>query len=170
MKTDLSFKINNASFMHRTAGITLRENKVLLVTEEHLDAWYTPGGRVSLFEFSKDAIIREIIEELGTKPIVKNLLWVSEHMFHSKEYKLDTHGLVFYYLIEFPKDSEIYNKSSWSVDVEEFEDGKHSISKHIFQWFKIDELHTVNLVPKFLPEYLQNLTENTRHIVLNELI
>lgn len=49
-----------------TAGlITLKNNKLLLAYSNNKQAWYLPGGKLDEGESSKEALIREIKEELN---------------------------------------------------------------------------------------------------------
>jgi len=51
-----------------TAGlIVLKENKLLLAFSKNKQAWYLPGGKIDNGETSKEAIIREVSEELNVK-------------------------------------------------------------------------------------------------------
>ena len=63
VSSDVSYKTENEMFNYRVGGVVLHDSKILLTTEDHLDFWYLPGGRVRLFESSEKALQREITEE-----------------------------------------------------------------------------------------------------------
>ena len=46
MNTMLSFKMDDGRFNFRVSGVILHNDKILLVTNEGLDFWYVPGGRI----------------------------------------------------------------------------------------------------------------------------
>lgn len=165
MKIDVSCNFGNDKFSYRVAGIVLDGARVLLVSEDHIDCWYIPGGRVSLFESSKDALIREIHEEMRVKPTIKKLLWTSEEMFFHEEFGKNMHLLAFYYLIDFPRDSMIYKQDSF--EFQELDNGK--ILNLNFKWFKLNEIDDLNIKPKNLINKLKNVPENQEHILINEL-
>ncbi|WP_133638434.1 NUDIX hydrolase [Sphingobacterium paludis] len=49
-----------------TAGlIVLRNNAILLAYSRNKQAWYLPGGKIDAGESAKEALLREIQEELG---------------------------------------------------------------------------------------------------------
>ncbi|KGE15875.1 NUDIX hydrolase [Sphingobacterium deserti] len=49
-----------------TAGlIVVRDNAILLAYSRNKQAWYLPGGKIDAGESAKEALVREIEEELG---------------------------------------------------------------------------------------------------------
>lgn len=46
-------------------ALIIRDNEILLVKHTYLSGWYTIGGAVELGETPKEAIIRELKEEVG---------------------------------------------------------------------------------------------------------
>ncbi|WP_454060536.1 NUDIX domain-containing protein [Elizabethkingia ursingii] len=49
-----------------TAGlITLKDKKLLLAFSKNKQAWYLPGGKIDTGKTSKEALIRELQEELN---------------------------------------------------------------------------------------------------------
>lgn len=161
---DISYKIGNGKFNYRVAGVLIHDNKVLLDTEEGFDFWNLPGGRVKMFESTTQALQREIFEELGTKPTIERLLWVTENLFNMSSWG-NIHELCFYYLISFPKASEIYQKQTFVI--QEVVEGKARMLS--FKWVDIAALKTLNIKPEFLKNGIQALPSYPEHIVINEL-
>lgn len=102
------FKKDKVQFNYRVAGVAFNGNQVLLHKAENDNFWTLPGGRVELLEPSKDALKREMQEELGIDARVGRLIWVVETFF--KEGETLFHELGLYYLMELPKDCFLYRK------------------------------------------------------------
>lgn len=58
------------------------EEKVLMVKQSHegKDIWMVPGGGIEDGENSKEAAVREVLEETGLEIRVKSLLWHVEEV------------------------------------------------------------------------------------------
>lgn len=80
-------------------AIIIKENKVLLGKRKGAlgdGQWAFPGGRLELYEEVKDGIIREVLEETGTK--IKNLKAGPYVNNFSKQEEL--HYLVLFFIAE----------------------------------------------------------------------
>jgi ADP-ribose pyrophosphatase YjhB (NUDIX family) len=75
----LMLRLPGAQFGLRTAAVALQDGYVLLHRSEQDDFWSLPGGRCELLEAAKDAIRREMREELGAEAQVVRLLWILEN-------------------------------------------------------------------------------------------
>lgn len=60
------------------------EKKILLVKPNYKDHWTLPGGVVEKDESPRDAVLREVLEEIGIKPKACNLVAVSYNRAHGK--------------------------------------------------------------------------------------
>ncbi len=69
------------TFNLRVAAVAVERDRVLLNRAEGEGIWYLPGGRVELMEASREAVKRELREELGVDVRVGRLLWVVENFF-----------------------------------------------------------------------------------------
>jgi 8-oxo-dGTP diphosphatase len=62
-------------------GVCVKDDKVLLCHTKGAHNTYLPGGHVDLGEYSRDALKREIVEELGCDSQVQAFLGVIENNF-----------------------------------------------------------------------------------------
>ncbi|MCF0043329.1 NUDIX hydrolase [Dyadobacter fanqingshengii] len=140
----ISLAIDGALFNYRVAGVAIVDGKVLLHKTPSDKFWSLPGGRASLFEFSKDTLIREMQEETGMDVLVGEMLWVSENFFVYNDKK--HHELGFYYKMEIPS----------LTDLNDFI-GVEGDSELLFKWHPIAEISNLRLYPEFLvAELAQN--------------
>ena len=148
----------------RTGGIILKNNKILLCTEKYIDFWYIPGGGISKFETSEQALKREIEEELGISPSIERLLWFTENIFYFDYCKSNIHQLNFFYLINLAID-----ETRESFIINEKIQGEGKIKELHFKWFDIDNLQDIDLRPAFLKKALRSIPEHVQHVILKEI-
>ena len=65
MSEDIRIKNDKFSFHYRVAGLIVQNGKFLIQKIDGYDYYILPGGHVKLGESSRDAIGREILEEVG---------------------------------------------------------------------------------------------------------
>ena len=68
----VTFEKGDIRFNYRVVGIVFNKTHVLLHRAEEDNFWALPGGRVELLEPSKDALKREMQEELGVEVRVES--------------------------------------------------------------------------------------------------
>ncbi|SFH96628.1 MULTISPECIES: NUDIX domain-containing protein [unclassified Bacillus (in: firmicutes)] len=66
-------------FHHLARGIFIKDNKILLAQARGYTNTFLPGGHIEFGESAKDALIREIQEELGIRCTVNKFLGLVEH-------------------------------------------------------------------------------------------
>lgn len=160
---EISLKNSSGRFKYRVAAVLLKDDKVLLMTEDRFDFWYLPGGKANFLESSEETLVREINEELSQTPKIERLLWINECFYHFGNLK--HHDLAFYYLITLPKDSKIYTQDSGQA-LEEFSSEKTILH---YKWFSINDLEDLKIVPQFLKKSLKSLPTKPQHLITNEL-
>ena len=62
---DLKIKTDNKEFHGRTCGIIKQENYFLIMRVNKTPYYHIPGGHIEIGEDSKQALVREIKEEIG---------------------------------------------------------------------------------------------------------
>ena len=152
-------------FNYRVAGIIVDEGHVLLHRGEADRFWTMPGGRPELGEPSRDALVREMQEELGLRVEIERLLWIVENFFPDDAAAPDDpslpamwHELAFYYLVRLPVGS------GFDAQRREFT-GFEGDLPIIFRWFPCGRLHDVSLFPTFLRGALAALPRTPVHVV-----
>ena len=65
MNKDLSVMIEDVKLNVRVGAIIRYKGKILVEKNNNVDFGVIPGGRVKTLESSKDALIREVKEEIG---------------------------------------------------------------------------------------------------------
>lgn len=153
----IAFDIAGVRFNYRVAGVFIEYGYVLLNQIEGLDFWFLPGGRVEIRETSEESLHREIQEELGISVRIVRLLWIVETFFELES--LNFHELGLYYEGALPAGTHYSNKDVIHEGV--IETGHETI----FQWFPLDALHGINLVPPFLRDGLADLPGQTQHLI-----
>ena len=94
---DLKIKTETEEFHGRTCGIIKQENKFLIMRVNKTSYFHIPGGHIEIGEDSKEAIIREIKEEIGCDVQEANLFVIQENFWIRNNRKC--HGIEFYYII-----------------------------------------------------------------------
>ncbi|MDO4364845.1 MAG: DUF4916 domain-containing protein [Clostridia bacterium] len=78
---DLTLKTNLGYFNHRVAAVILNDNKILAQKNIKDNSYYLVGGRVHFGESTREALIREVKEELGIDIKSFKPIWVNEYFF-----------------------------------------------------------------------------------------
>jgi 8-oxo-dGTP pyrophosphatase MutT (NUDIX family) len=154
---DITYREDNKKFNYRVAGLIRRDDEILVMKDQGLPYYYLPGGRVKFFEESKDAIAREIDEELGLRVMDSRMIWVNESFFVEELSNDRFHEICFYYQIAMDKDSYIFDRGEFEKD-----EGR---KRHFFRWIKIDELEGCRVYPLFLAKELHGENANIKHII-----
>lgn len=104
------------------------------------DYWCTPGGGIDPLESLHDALIREMIEETGVRPVIGKLALIQQFATHGTSSHGEEEQLEFFFIIENADDYEHIDLSATSHGVEE-------IAAHGF----VDPF-TENILPKILQD------------------
>jgi 8-oxo-dGTP diphosphatase len=66
-------------FHHLVRGIFIKDHKVLLSKARGYNNTFLPGGHIEFGESAKEALVREVEEELGISCSVGRFLGIVEH-------------------------------------------------------------------------------------------
>ena len=121
-----------------TRAFIMKDDKILLAHAKGAYNTFLPGGHIEKGEFARDALERELLEELGVNSRVGDFLGLLEY---------------FYWLND---DSEVQEINViFSAELGNY-DVTSKEGKLEFIWVNKEELKTANLLPEPLPILLHN--------------
>lgn len=146
--TDINVNIEGINFLSRSCAVVINNGKVLFQKRKNDKFWALPGGKIEVMETTKQAITRELNEELGiTDILVGDIISVTENFFEINGKKI--HQYIFTHKVEF-NDSR-YNKIEGTFDGTE--EGKDVI----FTWIKLEDLKSAPIKPDYVADQILNL-------------
>ncbi|ODT68067.1 MAG: hypothetical protein ABS75_21835 [Pelagibacterium sp. SCN 63-23] len=156
----ISFPIDGGRFNYRVAGIIIADGHVLVCREDDDAYVMLPGGRVELGEPSPLSLAREMAEELDMPAEIGPLIATSESFYRREDE--DFHELGFFYAVRLPGQGP-NGDVPWLVR----QDEGHDLS---FYWVPLagSALEGMNLLPRWLPDFLRNLPVEPVHVVHQE--
>ncbi len=155
---DLKIKTDKEEFHVRSCGIIKQENNFLIMRVNNTAYYHIPGGHIEIGEDSKQAITREIKEEIGCDIQEASLFAIQEN-FWVKENK-KCHGIEFYYIIK-PK-HELEIKDYHKIEIDK---GEEKLLD--FKWVTPEQLKEIDLRPSNIRDILINgeYFKGLKHIV-----
>lgn len=156
----ISFRAGSTVFQVRVAAVAICDGFVLLHRAETDAFWALPGGRVEIGETSEAALQREMLEEIGARVRIERPLWIVENFFRYRDDVV--HEVGFYFLVMLPADTHT------NVD-EQFFGFEDNGTRLIFQWYRVADLGSIEVVPSFLRDGLKLLPATVQHLFLDEL-
>lgn len=151
----LTFDRGNARFNFRSVGVLIADGKVLLHRDRKDDFWSLPGGRAEFFETARDAVVRELREELDATVEVDRPLWFVENFFDYEGKRF--HEVSVFFLLELVEPCSRLEEGSF-YGVEEGRD-------LLYKWFPLSGLKDVKLYPAFLSEGLSQRPSSMEYLV-----
>ena len=123
-------------------AIIICDDQILLVKHHGSPFWSLPGGKLDEGEGMKDALVRELDEELGVNADLGDMRFINEFMYSGENYCLE-----FFFEIKNGQDfRKQLSGTHMDLELEEVE------------WFKLNDLP--DLMPQFLLEKLPSLDED----------
>ncbi len=157
---DINFKNETGEFKYRVVGILFDDDGRVLIQKVAENEFYClPGGRVELGESSREAVRRELEEELGFDVVVEKPLFNLENFF-SRANGSKVHEIGVFFKVT----SKVAPKEDWEV----VENDKGVLKTLRYKWVTIEDLADEDIRPAFLKDKLQNLSEDFEQIIIRE--
>ncbi len=137
----------NQSFGVRATALIIKDGKIFL-TKDDKGRYYTIGGAIEVNELVRDAVIREVKEELGVDCLVNQLAFVVENQFIQE--KLTFHNIEFHFIVQ-----PIGEMPNEMIEGEQ---------KQTCEWIDLDNIVNLDVVPAFLTKELPNWNGQMKHI------
>ena len=155
---DIDIKCDDGNFKLRTSAIIIKDNKILLQKSKCDECYCFPGGHVEFGEISREAIIREVKEEINIDVKIVNLYCISELIYKNKKGKINQE-INYYYKLE------CISKIDF-LDFQIIENDKGEEKHHIFHWFELTDIDSARLKDRKIVEMLKRNLNTKNEIVL----
>jgi 8-oxo-dGTP pyrophosphatase MutT (NUDIX family) len=126
-----------ATIRGRACAILRRDGRILLNRYGGDDFWALPGGSIEVGEFSADALLREVEEEVGVRVKVGRLVWVIENLFDYRDTNYTEFG--FYYEAVWPEHVPLRAGEFLGAEADQY-----------FRWCDVAETAALDLRPSGL--------------------
>lgn len=155
MEKDWLFVVDNNICDVRTAGVLIRDGKILVQRDRDGTEYALPGGHLRIGELLESGLVREYKEETGADISCVRMLWSEECFWEWNGRK--AHNLAFYYLIKLCDESAI-------PDTGEFVAHKDNYNV-VIGWLPIEQLQNVVIYPEFIKTEIFRLDGPIKHFV-----
>ena len=158
MKKDWFFTVENNICDVRTAGVLIKDGKILVQRDAYGNEYALPGGHIKIGETLEEALVREYKEETGADIIIIKLLW-SEECFWEWNGK-NAHNFSFYYLIDLCEGSKIPDNGEFMSHKDNF--------NVLIGWMDMDNLKNAVIYPDFIKNEIYHTEDGIKHFVSDE--
>lgn len=143
---DISIKTEKDIFRLRAVGVIVKDETILMVSNDKDDYYYSVGGGVEIGEKAEECAVREVFEETGLNLEVDKLLFVHQNYFkiEDKGSEKEFHEVAFYFLMKYNGEEFIENSITSTG------------AKEKLTWIPFDDFEKLNIFPKFLGEFVKN--------------
>ena len=158
MKTDMCVPCDNGIINIRVGAIIIKDNKLLMVGNENSNYLYSVGGRIKFGETAKEAVIREVEEETGSKMEVDRLGFVHENYFigdNQSRLGKTIYEISFFFYMKVPAEFSPISESFTEDDNKEF-----------LKWVSLDD--DIKIYPDFFKTELATPNNYVKHFVTND--
>lgn len=152
---DVTMIMENVKFNYRVAGIIRNKDKILLHKCKTDEFYALPGGKIMINEDSKEALKREVIEEMGKEIILKDLFSVVENFFSLKSQR--------YHEVLIIHNAVINDKLSDEEKIKIV--GIEKRGDLEFIWKSINELKNTDLRPVAIKDLILKNDNETKHLI-----
>lgn len=156
--SDLTLPCGNGLVNIRVGAIIRKDDKVLMVGNDHSEYLYSVGGRIQFGETAEEAVIREVWEETGARMEIDRPGFVHENYFYgdcaANRGKL-IYEIAFYFYMQVP---EHFSPVEGSVNMDDAQEHLH--------WVAADDPRQI--YPAFFRTELTQPSALVRHFVTDE--
>ncbi|MDY4609583.1 MAG: NUDIX domain-containing protein [Sphaerochaetaceae bacterium] len=152
---DITFRTVEGRFNYRVAAIIVDDGRLLVMKDERSPYYYLPGGRVKMQEVARDAVLRELQEELGITATIVRPLWFNQSFFIEDVNKEQYHEICMYYLVDISK-TDIQNRGDCFSCME-----SRTNERQVFSWMPIEDVPQAYLYPEFIKERILRTLPDT---------
>ena len=155
----INLKDDSGEFKYRVVGVMIDKNNRLLVQAVANGQFYClPGGRVEIGESSKEALARELKEELGFDVFVESPMFLIENFFVSARTNILAHEIGLYFRVS----SENAPTEDWN-----HLDTSGEVAKDMkYKWVDLNDIANVDIRPRFLKEKLLSIGDGFEQLIL----
>ena len=158
MKQDMCVACDDGILNIRVGAIIRKEGKILMVGNERTDYLYSVGGRIKFGETAEEAVVREVLEEIGVKMEIDRLGFVHENYFYGdspSNFGKLIYEISFYFYMKVPCNFTLVSDSFTEDN-----------SKEFLKWVSLDK--DIKMYPTFFRTELKNPVNTVRHFVNDE--
>ena len=156
---DIKIKDENGKFRLRVSGMIIKNNKLLVHETQKLKGYCLPGGHVEEGKSTKQAILREMKEELKINVKITDLFCINENIYDTGE--TTSQEINYYYKLEnldFLPDESFF--------VKEIDKGVEK--EHKFAWIDINDLCDKNFKPDHMAKIIMKNLESKDNVILSD--
>ena len=156
---DIKIKDENGKFRLRVSGMIIKNNKLLVHETQKFKGYCLPGGHVEVGESTKQAILREMKEELKINVKITDLFCINENIYDTGE--TTSQEINYYYKLEnldFLPDESFFVKE---IDI-------GVVKEHKFAWIDINDLCDKNFKPDHMAKIIMKNLESKDNVILSD--
>lgn len=156
---DIKVKDENGKFRLRVSGMLIKNNKLLVHETQKFKGYCLPGGHVEVGESTKQAMLREMKEELNIDVEIIDLFCINENIYNVDE--ATSQEINYYYKLK-----SLTPLSDAPFSVKEIDKGIEK--EHKFDWIDINELCNKNFKPNHMAKIIMENIETKNNVVLSD--
>ena len=156
---DIKIKDENGKFRLRVSGMIIKNNKLLVHETQKFKGYCLPGGHVEVGESTKQAILREMKEELKINVKITDLFCINENIYDTGE--TTSQEINYYYKLE---NLDFLPDEFFSV--KEIDKGVEK--EHKFAWIDINDLCDKNFKPDHMAKIIMKNLESKDNVILSD--
>lgn len=157
---DIDIKCDTGKFKLRVCGIITKDNKILFSKSLINEGYVFPGGHVEIGETTKEAIVREIKEEINLDVNINSLFCIHENVYADKEYGI-ANEIAYYYILD---TKQVLKDEPFNIT----EIDKGEIKTHDFIFIDIKDLVKMDVRPIAVCELLMKNINSNNNILLSD--